>query len=121
MMDEADRLADRVVIIDHGKLLLLDTPDNLKKSIGEGDILEIVLDTDDTENSEKVVVSLLKICEKVNISGTILIIKSKNLIGLVSEITNKIKEQGFKIKEMTLRENTLEDVFIHLTGRKLRQ
>jgi len=40
---------------------------------------------------------------------------------LVSEITNKIKEQGFKIKEMTLRENTLEDVFIHLTGRKLRQ
>ncbi len=120
-MDEADRLADRVAIIDHGKLLLLDTPDNLKKSIGEGDILEIVLDTDDTENSEKVVVSLLKICEKVNISGPTLIIKSKNLIGLVSEITNKIKEQGFKIKEMTLRENTLEDVFIHLTGRKLRQ
>ncbi|MQY79937.1 MAG: AAA family ATPase [Bacteroidetes bacterium] len=120
-MDEADRLADRVAIIDHGKLLLLDTPDNLKKSIGEGDILEIVLDTDDTENSEKVVVSLLKICEKVNISGPTLIIKAKNLIGLVSKITNKIKEQGFKIKEMTLRENTLEDVFIHLTGRKLRQ
>lgn len=120
-MDEADRLADRVAIIDHGKLLLLDTPDNLKKSIGEGDILEIVLDTDDTENSEKVVVSLLKICEKVNISGQTLIIKSKNLIGLVSEITNKIKEQGFKIKEMIMRENTLEDVFIHLTGRKLRQ
>lgn len=120
-MDEADRLADRVAIIDHGKLLLLDTPDNLKKSIGEGDILEIVLDTDDTENSEKVVVSLLKICEKVNISGTTLIIKSKNLIGLVSEITNKIKEQGFIIKEMTLRKNTLEDVFIYLTGRKLRQ
>lgn len=120
-MDEADRLADRVAIIDHGQLLLLDTPDNLKKSIGEGDILEIVLDTDDTENSEKVVVSLLKICEKVNISGPTLIIKSKNLIGLVAEITNKIKEQGFKIKEMTLRENTLEDVFIHLTGRKLRQ
>jgi len=120
-MDEADRLADRVAIIDHGKLLLLDTPDNLKKSIGEGDILEIVLDTDDTENSEKVVVSLLKICEKVKISGPTLIIKAKNLIGLVSEITNKIKEQEFKIKEMTLRENTLEDVFIHLTGRKLRQ
>jgi len=120
-MDEADRLADRVAIIDHGKLLLLDTPDNLKKSIGEGDILEIVLNTYDTENSEKVVVSLLKICEKVNISGPTLIIKAKNLIGLVSEIINKIKEQGFIIKEMTLRENTLEDVFIHLTGRKLRQ
>jgi len=120
-MDEADRLADRVAIIDHGKLLLLDTPDNLKKSIGEGDILEIVLDADDTDNMDKVVNNLLKICYKVKVSDTILIIKSKNLIGLVSEITNKIKEQGFKIKEMTLRENTLEDVFIHLTGRKLRQ
>jgi ABC-2 type transport system ATP-binding protein len=120
-MDEADRLADRVAIIDFGKLLLLDTPDNLKKSIGEGDILEIVLDTDNTENSDKVVRSLLKICEKVNITGTTMIIKSRNLIGVVSEITRKIKDQGFKIKEITMRENTLEDVFISLTGRKLRQ
>jgi ABC-2 type transport system ATP-binding protein len=120
-MDEADRLADRVAIIDFGKLLLLDTPDNLKKSIGEGDILEIVLDTDNTENSDKVVRSLLKICEKVNITGTTMIIKSRNLIGVVSEITREIKDQGFKIKEMIMRENTLEDVFISLTGRKLRQ
>ncbi len=40
-MDEADRLADRVAIIDHGKLLVLDTPDNLKKNVGDGDILEL--------------------------------------------------------------------------------
>ena len=120
-MDEADRLADRVAIIDHGKLLLLDTPDNLKKSIGEGDILEVDIDADEVKNLDKVVDSLLKICDKVNISGSAMIIKSKNLIELVSEITNKIKEQGFKIKGITMRENTLEDVFIHLTGRKLRQ
>ena len=42
-MDEAERLSDRVAIIDRGKLLLTDTPDRLKKSIGEGDILEIEL------------------------------------------------------------------------------
>ncbi len=40
-MDEAERLSDRVAIIDHGKLLLLDTPDNLKRTVGEGDILEL--------------------------------------------------------------------------------
>ena len=40
-MDEADRIADRVAIIDSGKLLQLDTPDKLKRSIGEGDILEM--------------------------------------------------------------------------------
>jgi ABC-2 type transport system ATP-binding protein len=120
-MDEADRLADRVAIIDHGKLLLLDTPANLKRSIGEGDILEIVLDADETKKLTSVVDSISKICDKVNISGNTMIIKSRNLIELVSEITIKIKEHGFKINKITLRENTLEDVFIHLTGRKLRE
>jgi ABC-2 type transport system ATP-binding protein len=102
-MDEADRLADRVAIIDYGKLLLLDTPGNLKKSIGEGDILEIILDKDEQEPSEKIKNSLLEICGQVILTGVSLTIKAKNLI------------------EMTMRENTLEDVFIHLTGRKLRQ
>ena len=120
-MDEADRMSDRVAIIDHGKLLLLDSPDSLKKSIGEGDILEIVLDTDRVEYPDKFLNSLLVMCEKVNLYGDTIIIKSNNLIELVSEITSKIKEQGFNINEIKLRENSLEDVFIHLTGRKLRQ
>lgn len=129
-MDEADRLADRTAIIDHGKLLLLDTPANLKKSIGEGDILEINLDTRDTRDTrdtdeipdlKNIVESLSTICEKVNATGSALMIKSKNLLQSVPEITAKINEQGLKIKEIKMRENTLEDVFIHLTGRKLRQ
>ena len=120
-MDEADRLADQVAIIDYGKLLLLDSPDNLKKSIGPGDILEVNIDSDKAENLDNIAKNLLYICDKVNVSGSALIVKSKNLIESVSEITTKIKEQGLKIKAMTLRENTLEDVFIHLTGRKLRQ
>ena len=49
-MDEADRLADRVGIIDLGRLLLIDTPQNLKKSIGEGDTLEIKLDVEKVED-----------------------------------------------------------------------
>ncbi len=43
-MDEADRVADRVAIIDHGELLVLDTPEALKRSVGEGDVVEIDLD-----------------------------------------------------------------------------
>ncbi|MBC8185318.1 ABC transporter ATP-binding protein [candidate division KSB1 bacterium] len=120
-MDEADRLADRVAIIDYGKLLLLDTPESLKKSIGEGDILEVELEINHTEKVENVIEILSVICDKVSVSGNSLIIKSKNLIELVSEITEKIKGQGYSIKEIKMRENTLEDVFIHLTGRKLRE
>jgi ABC-2 type transport system ATP-binding protein len=120
-MDEADRLANRVAIIDHGKLLLLDTPANLKRSIGTGDILEIVLDTDEKQNLDNLVGSLSKMCDNVNLSGALLILKSKNLIESISDITSEIKQHGFKINKITLRENTLEDVFIHLTGRKLRE
>jgi ABC-2 type transport system ATP-binding protein len=120
-MDEADRLADRVAIIDHGKLLLLDTPENLKKSIGEGDILEIELDLGITINFEKLIEKLRNICDTVSISGAKLIITSKELIKKVAQITDAITEEGYIIKEMSMRENTLEDVFIHLTGRTLRQ
>lgn len=120
-MDEADRLSDRVAIIDHGRLLLLDTPENLKKSIGEGDVVQIDLDTDGAEPPDDVVDSLLELCDQVNVSGATLIIKSRNLIELVSDITNTIKGHGLGINAITLRENTLEDVFIHLTGRTLRQ
>jgi ABC-2 type transport system ATP-binding protein len=135
-MDEADRLAHRVAIIDHGRLLLLDTPENLKKSIGEGDVIEITLDLDadaelgldpatepgqDDDGLQPLVESLLAMCDQVNVSGATLIVKSRNLIELVSDITALIKGHGLGIKGITLRENTLEDVFIHLTGRKLRQ
>lgn len=43
LMDEADRLSDRVAIIDHGKLLRLDSPSNLKKETGEGDVVEMII------------------------------------------------------------------------------
>ena len=120
-MDEADRLSDRVAIIDYGKLLLVDTPGGLKKSIGEGDILEIEVDTDNTGTMETAAGSLHALCDSVKVTGSTMIIKSKNLIQKVADVTNTIKEHGFTIIEIKLRENTLEDVFIHLTGRKLRQ
>jgi ABC-2 type transport system ATP-binding protein len=126
-MDEADRLADRVAIIDHGKLLNLDTPANLKKSIGEGDMLEIRLYRDEAEGetalhgTDELVNSLAGMCDQVQLGGATLLIKAKNLVNSIADITGKIKERGFGIGEIKLRENTLEDVFIHLTGRTLRQ
>lgn len=126
-MDEAERMSDRVAIIDFGKLLKLDTVDNLKKSIGDGDILRIVLDMDketslnalkDSLKNEKR--SLKSIYDRQEGVGTI-IIKEKNIIEKVSEITDRIVKNGFIIKKTIMSENTLEDVFIALTGRNLRQ
>ena len=54
-MDEAERLADRVAIIDHGELLVLDTPEALKRSVGDGDVLEIVLKGDSLQAQDALV------------------------------------------------------------------
>lgn len=121
-MDEADRLADRVAIIDHGKLLMLDTSGNLKQSIGDGDILEIILHNKNSEQSIANAISqLLKISSHVHRANSTIVIKTKNLVEKLNDITSILKSDQIEIKEFRMRENTLEDVFIHLTGRKLRQ
>ena len=117
-MDEADRMSDRIAIINKGKLLMTDVPENLKRSIGEGDLLEIIVDKDISERKTKLLESLVKKYDKVNIADYSIIIKSKNIVEKISEISDMIKQNGFIIKKITLRENTLEDVFIHLTGEK---
>jgi ABC-2 type transport system ATP-binding protein len=120
-MDEAERLSDRVAIIDRGKLLLVDSPDNLKKSIGEGDVLEIELKKKngaDTGKAEKVIKTLV---DHVSSHGNMLIIKTKNVVEKIQLITNTLKKNNFETGEIKLRGNTLEDVFIHLTGRRLRE
>jgi ABC-2 type transport system ATP-binding protein len=119
-MDEIERLADRVAIIDYGKLLVIDTTDNLKNSIGEGDILELEFE-DGQETKINELTSHLSGEFKTKKSGNSIIIKSIHIIDKIPEITGEIKKRELLLKEIRLRENTLEDVFIHLTGRKLRQ
>jgi len=118
-MDEADRMSDRVAIINKGKMLMTDTPDNLKRSIGEGDLLEIIVDKDISERRVELLESLSNKIDEINIAGFSINIMSKNIVEKISEISEIIKYNGYVIKKMTLRENTLEDVFMHLTGKKL--
>jgi ABC-2 type transport system ATP-binding protein len=120
-MDEADRLASRIAIIDHGKLLLLDTPQNLKQTVGEGDILEFVIKNGDQNKLSEVVEMISLSFPDVKITSDSIIIKHPNVIEHLSEIKTMAEKNGLAVSEVRLRENTLEDVFIHLTGRNLRQ
>jgi ABC-2 type transport system ATP-binding protein len=119
-MDEADRLADRVAIIDHGKLLMLDTPSNLKKSVGEGDILELILENEDQNALDRFVSEVTSLSMNVKTGDGSVLIKHPNMIENLSTIKHIAETIGLNIAEIKLRENTLEDVFISLTGRKLR-
>jgi ABC-2 type transport system ATP-binding protein len=119
-MDEADRLADRVAIIDHGSLLVLDTPDKLKRNVGEGDVLEIEL-SDNNELAHKACREIKTITSNVSLQDNVLIIRALNAIELLPLIAQKVKETGIIARDINLRGNTLEDVFITLTGRRLRE
>ncbi len=120
-MDEADRLADRIGVIDHGELLVLDTADNLKGQVGTGDILEIKL-ADGQENKT----ALLKqhLPENLQIlddhPGCLRFVGA-DIPQVLSDLLEKSKKIGLKIEDMTIRKKTLEDVFISLTGRRLRE
>ena len=125
-MEEADRLSNRVAIIDNGEILVLDTPKKLKASIGEGDLVELVLSVKEDIHLQKIAESLKKMndgkttIEDVFQSGTSLIVRSKDVISKLSRILNYIEEMGVEVENMSIRNTTLEDVFIHLTGRALR-
>jgi ABC-2 type transport system ATP-binding protein len=119
-MDEIDRLAKRVSIIDHGKLLLTDSPENLKKSMGEGDILEIELLVSD-DMTEKVQAVLQPVSPGLKMMNNTVIVRSADAVNMIPKICAILQENDIAYGNIRLRGNTLEDVFIHLTGRRLRE
>jgi ABC-2 type transport system ATP-binding protein len=121
VMQEADALSDRVAIIDHGKLLELDTPGNLKKTIGSGDIIEMQLA--EQEKNEAVMTDLKAVngILEINDASGKITIRALNAVSLLPEIIERVDATGTRVADISIRENTLEDVFIYLTGRRLRE
>jgi ABC-2 type transport system ATP-binding protein len=121
MMEIADQLSDRVAIIDHGKLLALEAPENMKDRIGKGDVLEITL-FDQTKNGRAV--EELKKMDGIQETEEIrdkIVIRALDLAGRLPGIFNSLEVIGAKVLDVSLRRNSLEDVFITLTGRGLRE
>ena len=121
IMEEADRLSDRIAIMDHGKLLVLDTPESLKKKIGRGDVVEIQLSNPGMNDK---VVSLMRSMEGIEevkeIKGKVNV-RALDAVSKLPGMIRSIEEMGVSILDTSIRRNTLEDVFIHLTGRGLRE
>jgi ABC-2 type transport system ATP-binding protein len=127
-MDEADRMADRVAIIDHGELLVLDTPEALKRSVGEGDVLEISLNgqADDEARVQAALAGLSNgggapMASKLNIAHGVVTVRALNAVSMLPAILEALVSAGLQPGETRVRQNTLEDVFIQLTGRRLRE
>jgi ABC-2 type transport system ATP-binding protein len=118
-MEEADELCDRVAIIDHGKILVEDTPAALKSSVGAQRVYE--LDLRSQENIPKLVHELE---QKLGVASAEATAKGVRILaegteGLLSEVVHAANPYG--LRDLTITETSLETVFIRLTGRDLRE
>jgi ABC-2 type transport system ATP-binding protein len=118
-MDEAERMCDRVAIIDNGRLLELDTVDHLKQRNGAVNILEFAVNDDHLLQSTAVV--LKKSGYPVSQAGSIFMISGKDILHKLPELLQALEQEGIKPSELKIRETSLEDIFISLTGRRLRE
>jgi len=120
-MDEADRVADRVAIVDHGRLLVLDATEALKRSVGEGDVVEIVLDEGISAKTVTTALASVPGVTRVVVAGGVAEVGVRGAVGALPSILDALAAGGLACRDLRLRENTLEDVFISLTGRRLRE
>jgi ABC-2 type transport system ATP-binding protein len=116
-MDEAERLADRVAIIDHGKLLVCGAPDELKHSLGAGDVLELEMGA----GLELAVTLARGLFADVSTVNHSLVIRDHALVERLPALLEKLRVANISQREIKLRTNSLEDVFLSLTGRRLRE
>ncbi len=120
-MDEAEKLCDRIAIIDHGKIIAIGTPEQLKKTIG-GDIIYITVSKENHDIKRFMEVIKDNVSEKTKIINTnTLAITVENAPEKIPLIFDVAQSNGVKILEIKYSRPTLDDVFLQLTGRKLRE
>ena len=118
-MEEADQLCDRVAVMDHGRILALDTPAALKQSIG-ADTVVIVKTTGDTGRLGEVLAADVAGVTRTRVAEGRLELHVQGGDRLIPRIVLAAEHNGFDLVDVSVAEPTLETVFINLTGRELR-
>ena len=119
-MEEADRLCDRVAIMDHGQILALDTPAALKQSVGADTIVTVKSGGD----GEALAATLGRELEGVTRTRVIdggVEVHVKGAQRIVPRVVQAAEGGGFDLVDLSVAEPTLETVFINLTGKELRE
>jgi ABC-2 type transport system ATP-binding protein len=116
-MDEAEKLCDRIAFVDKGRLIALDILENLKQLIPEGDLIEIGIDRIDDRILK--VLHATALINSVEVKDRRVIISAKNGSKVLPEIVTVFEKFSVTMTSISIPSPSLEDVFIHLTGKKL--
>ena len=116
-MEEADMLSDRISIIDHGRIVVSGTPDELKNTLGE-DV--VYLETDDDERVREVLLGVEDVRSVTRSPRGLSVTISADGSHCLPRIIDRVRGAGIGIVSVNLKKPTMDDVFVHYTGRELR-
>ena len=117
-MDEADKLCDRIAIVDHGKLAALDTPTKLKDNVPGTDTVEA--EFENAPSNWVTQLQSLSHAAAVTQNGGVVHIASNNGPATVAALMDLARERKVTVRKVSVQSTTLDDVFLHYTGRELR-
>jgi ABC-2 type transport system ATP-binding protein len=118
-MEEAEKLSDRICIIDKGKLLVTGTADEIIRTSGHEDLVEIYF----TGDVKKELFPFLdsELLSGLIFSGNRISFNTKNPLSSLENILKVVREHNLNVNSLQLRKKSLEDIFISLTGRSIRE
>jgi ABC-2 type transport system ATP-binding protein len=116
-MDEADRLSDRIAIMDHGKIVVLDSPSKLKETL-EGDV--IIVRANNLQSLKELIHGSLGLNQTEIVDGA-LEITVRNGKTVMPRIMEMATQNNVYVESLLLRQPNLEDVFLHYTGKSIRE
>ena len=118
-MDEADRLCNRIAIVDHGKLVALDTPEALKASVPGTNVIEVQFDNPPADWEERLH-ALSEVTSVQHEAAGMYRVLTGNGSRTTTQLVEMAVQAGVSVRTLTVQNTTLDDVFVHYTGRQLR-
>jgi ABC-2 type transport system ATP-binding protein len=118
-MEEADRLCDRIAIVDHGKLVALGTPVDLKDSVPGSDVVEVRFNREDDQWMERLR-ALSSVTDVQSQSAGVYRVLTSNGSQTTTQLVEMASRLNEQLTSLSVQNTSLDDVFVHYTGRQLR-
>lgn len=118
-MDEAEKLCDRVAIVDQGRIIALGTPRELIASLGGEHVIEYTVDQGHIQAGQEDQLSAMPGVRSVSIENEVVALTVAEVHATVPAIIQSVQQAGCALTSLTTRHASLEDVFVRLTGRHL--
>ncbi len=118
-MEEADRLCDRIAIVDHGKLVAIGSPVELKRSVPGSNVIEVQFDREDPAWQARLE-ELPGVTEVQSQSAGVYRVLTSNGSQTTTQLVEMASRLGEPLNSLSVQNTTLDDVFVHYTGRQLR-